>query len=131
MMKEQKDNFLVGYLFSDIERKVFKEAQNNPMVDEISGSILIPKIWFGFPYNITNKFIEYNNTKIICVVMELKEVLKDFLPKWERFNIEFSSQKQYICFDFTLYKEARRKMTLEQIEKKLGYKIELIKEKKD
>ena len=58
--------------------------------------------------------------------MGLKEILKDFLPKWERFNIEFSTQNQYICFDFTLYKEIRRKMTLEQIERKLGYKIELI-----
>ena len=131
MMTEQKDSFLIGYLFSDIERKFFKEAQKNPTIDEISGSILIPKVWFGFPHNVSDDFIKYTNTKIICVIMGLKEVLKDFLPKWERFNIEFSSQKQYICFDFTLYKKIRRKMTLEQIEEKLGYKIELIKEKKD
>ena len=126
MMQKQSKDFIIGYVFSSIERKVTSLLSAN--TDTIEGKVQVPKIWFGLPcnknpYNTIYDCVSYNNP--------LVKTLFDLYPKvFTYFEVNICPQEQYLVFEFkAIREELKKKMTLKQIEKELGYKIELLSEK--
>ena len=129
MMKEQNKEFLAGYIFAEIQRVVYKQIKKNPKtINKINDFVLVPKIWFGLKCdkNIDNFISEGVRFTLLNI---LYDVLKDLFPKWESIEITCQPHQQYVRFDFTMIRQVPKKLTVEEIEKKLGYKIEIIPEK--
>ena len=127
MMKEQSIPFIVGYLFSKMDTSIFKHF--NVHKRNLIDSQLVPKIWFGLSScsSVTNDIkgeLKYQMKTL------LEKTLKDLYPKFETTVIRIVPEKQFIRFDFNVkpIPEAK-KMTIAEIEKALGYKIEIVSDK--
>lgn len=126
MMKPQSLDFIVGYLFSRMDKYIFEHFNANQCEEALVVSINIPKIWFGLTssHDITNDlkgFQKYAIRVAIC------ETLTDMYPKLESCCGKIVADNQYIRFDFEVkYKEVVKKMTITEIESILGHKIEII-----
>ena len=131
MMKEQNSDFLTGYIFAEIQRIVYKQIYKNPKdINKINDFVLVPKIWFGLKSDKSvNNFI--SGFVRATLLNKISNVLKDLFPKWESIEITCQPQQQYVRFDFTMMRQVPKKLTIEEIEKKLGYKIEIISEKEE
>ena len=124
MMQEQSIPFIVGYLFSKMDTSIFKyfNVHKRNLID----SQLVPKIWFGLSScsSVTNDIkgeLKYQMKTL------LEKTLKDLYPKFETTVIRIVPEKQYIRFDFDVKPIPEvKKMTVEEIEKVLGYKIEIV-----
>ena len=127
MMKEQSIPFIVGYLFSKVDMSIYKHfnAHKRNLID----SQLVPKIWFGLSScsSVTNDIkgeLKYQ------MKMLLEKTLKDLYPKFETTVIRIVPEKHYIRFDFNVKPIPEvKKVTIEEIEKALGYKIEIVSDK--
>ena len=61
---------------------------------------------------------------------KLGRLMEDVFPKFEITITKIVPDAQYIRFDYNVVKKAPvKKMTVEQIEKELGYKIEIVSDK--
>lgn len=131
MMKEQNSDFLAGYIFAEIQRIAYKQIKKNPRnINEINDYVLVPKIWFGLKCDKdVNNFI--GEGARFTLLNKIYSVLKDLFPKWESIEITCQPHQQYVRFDFTMIRQVPKKLTIEEIEKKLGYKIEIISEKEE
>ena len=131
MMKEQNSDFLTGYIFAEIQRIVYKQIYKNPKdINKINDFVLVPKIWFGLKSDKSvNNFI--SGFVRATLLNKISNVLKDLFPKWESIEITCQPHQQYVRFDFTMIRQVPKKLTIEEIEKKLGYKIEIISEKEE
>ena len=134
-MKQQSLEFLLGYLFSEMERKIIKDITGR----DYSGiprkpdtyTAQIPLLWFG----ITRPNSSYHTTPMVMLDVELKcedlakkldETLSDVFTKRKIHTVVFR-EKQYMKF-VTSAIEDRRKLTVSQIENIIGYKITIIPE---
>ena len=129
MMQKQTKDFIIGYVFSNIENKVtplLSTANINSI--EIEGKVQVPKIWFGLSCSKDLDNTIYDCTSYTCPIVK---TLYDLYSKvLTYFSVNLYPQEQYMIFDFKVMKEEpKKKMTLKQIEKELGYKIELISER--
>ena len=126
MMQKQSKDFIIGYVFSSIERKVTPLLSAN--IDTIGGKVQVPKVWFGLPCSKDLDNTIYDCTSYTCPIVN---TLRDLYSKvFAYFSTNLYPQEQYMIFEFKVMKEnPKKKMTLKQIEKELGYKIELISEK--
>ena len=126
MMQKQSKDFIIGYVFSSIEHKVTSLLSAN--VYTIEGKVQVPKIWFGLPCSKSLDNTIYDCTSYTCPIVK---TLHDLYSKvLTYFSVNLYPQEQYMIFDFKVGKEEpKKKMTLGQIEKELGYKVELISEK--
>lgn len=138
MMKQQSPEFLLGYLFSEIERKIIKDMKDITGRDTSGLSdksdtctAQIPLIWFG----ITRPNSRYQtdptvmlNIECACddIAKKLDETLSDIFTK-RKIHTVFFRDKQYMKFVTTAV-EDRRKLTVSQIENLLGYKIAIVPE---
>ena len=131
MMKEQNKEFLAGYIFAEIQRIAYKQIKKNPRnINEINDFVLVPKIWFGLNCDKdVNNFI--GEGVKFTLLNKISNVQKDLFPKWESIEITCQPYQQYVRFDFTMIRQVPKKLTVEEIEKKLGYKIEIISEKEE
>ena len=133
MMKAKSLDFIVGYVFAKMDRSIFKHFSNNDTVidptETLVESITVPKIWFRLSscQQVTNdikgdeKYILREN---IC------EALNSIYPRLETICERIIPEKCYIRFDFKVkYREQVKKMTVEEIEEALGYKIEIVSDK--
>ena len=129
MMQKQPLDFIVGYVFAKMDRSIFKQFGHNDTKETLVESITVPKIWFGLSscQQVTNdikgdeKYILREN---IC------EALNSIYPRLETICERIIPEKCYIRFDFKVkYKEQVKKMTVEEIETALGYKIEIVSDK--
>ena len=135
MMKQQSPEFLLGYVFSEIERKIIKDIT----VNDNSGLLRkpdtytsqIPLLWFG----ITRPTSSYHATPMVMLNVELMcedlakkldETLSDEFPKRKIHTVVFRDGC-YMKFVTTAV-ENRRKLTVSQIENLLGYKITIVPE---
>lgn len=135
MMKQQSPEFLLGYLFSEMERKIIKDVTGR----DNSGlprkpdtySAQIPLLWFG----ITRPNSSYHKTPMVMLNVELMceelakkldETLSDVFTKRKIHTVVFRD-RQYMRFVTTAI-EDRRKLTVSQIENMLGYKITIVPE---
>ena len=133
MMKAKSLDFIVGYVFAKMDRSIFKHFSNNDTVidptETLAESITVPKIWFGLSscQQVTNDIKgdeKYLLRENIC------EALNSIYPRLETICARIIPEKCYIRFDFKVkYREQVKKMTVEEIEEALGYKIEIVSDK--
>lgn len=135
MMKQQSPEFLLGYLFSEIERKIIKDITggNNSGLPRKPDTYTaqIPLLWFGItkPNSIyhTTPMVMLN-VECICddIAKKLDETLSDVFTK-RKIQTVFFRDSQYMNFVTTAV-EDRRKLTVSQIENLLGYKVTIVPE---
>lgn len=126
MMKAKSLDFIVGYVFAQMDRSIFKQFGHNDTKETLIESIIVPKTWFGLTSCsfITNDITEDKKYELIH---KLHDTLNDLYPKLNTTCERIIPEKCYIRFDFKVkYKEQVKKMTVEEIEKALGYKIEIV-----
>lgn len=135
MMKQQSPEFLLGYLFSEIERKIIKDVTGRDSTGlphkPDTYTAQIPLLWFG----ITRPNSNYHTTPMVMLNVELMceelakkldETLSDVFTKRKIHTVVFRDE-QYMKFVTTAV-EDRRKLTVSQIENMLGYKITIVPE---
>lgn len=132
MMKQQSPEFLLGYLFSEIERKIIKDMiSRGPVYGHCPSDTYtakIPLLWFGVKYRNCTQSIRANVTTLAEELCEkLDETLVDIFTN-RLFHTTVSIDKQYVVFLTTSMVEDRHKLTVSQIENLLGYKIAIIPE---
>lgn len=132
MMKEQTSEFLLGYLFGELERKIVKDIAGKSTILNAcpQGKFVaqIPLLWFGVR---NPNYVHPDKRADVVSLMEelcceVDKKLKDIFPK-RIFATVPRIEKQHVFFMTTMV-EDRRKMTLSQIEDALGYKITLVSE---
>lgn len=125
MMKEQSMDFNIGVIFSCIERAYVKRIKSD--IEKYVDTVSIPKVWFGLrPLNID--FL--SSFQVSELMQRLNSILEDLTEK-SKFKIQVSavlSNRQYIDIEYAITKKSAKKMTVEEIEKALGYKIEIVSE---
>ena len=127
-MKKQSRDFIIGYVFNRMETSVFKELKKIPATSDVAiGECeFIPKIWFGLScsQDVRN---DINGCEKHQLKVELEKLMTDILPKYETTVVRIVPDAQYIRFDYNVIsKPTVKKMTVEEIEKELGYKIEIV-----
>lgn len=135
MMKQQSPEFLLGYLFSEMERQIIKDitGRDNSSLPRKPDTYTaqIPLLWFG----ITRPNSSYHNTPMVMLnaecmcddlIKKLDETLSDVFTK-RKIHTVFFRDRQYMKFVTTAV-EDRRKLTVSQIENLLGYKITIVPE---
>lgn len=126
MMQKQSKDFIIGYVFSRMEDKITPLLSTN--INSIEGKVQVPKVWFSLPCS-----KDPDNTIYDCLsyTNPLVKTLHDLYPNvLTYFEVNICPREQYLIFEFKVMREEpKKKMTLKQIEKELGYKIELISEK--
>ena len=129
MMQKQSLDFIVGYVFARVDRAIFKHFWKYENKNELIVSIEVPKIWFGLTssHNITNDIV---GDKKYEMILKLQDTLNALYPKLHTVCERVVPERQYIRFDFKVkYREQVKKMTVEEIERQLGYKIEIVSDK--
>lgn len=126
MMQKQSKDFIIGYVFSRMEDKITPLLSTN--IYTIEGKVQVPKVWFGLPCSKDPDNTIYDCTSYTCPIVKTLHNL--YLKVLTYFSVNLYPQGQYMIFEFKAMKEEpKKKMTFKQIEKELGYKIELISEK--
>ena len=125
-MQKQSKDFIIGYVFSRMEDKITPLLSAN--INTIEGKVQVPKVWFGLP---CSKSLDNTIYDCTSYTTPLVKTLHDlYLKVLTYFSVNLYPQEQYMIFEFKAMKEEpKRKMTIKDIEKELGYKIELISEK--
>lgn len=132
MMKQQSPEFLLGYLFNEIERKIIKDitGRDNPGLPHKPDtySAQIPLWWFGITRPTSNHISPMVMLNVECMCEELAkkldETLADVFTKRKIQTVVFRDG-QFMRFVTTAI-EDRRKLTVSQIEDLLGYKITIV-----
>lgn len=124
MMTAKPLSFIAGYLFCEMDKHLFKTVfKESSDVKLINNSLKIPKIWFGLKsqfYDISD--LDKHDLKAI-----LEKSMNEMYPDWITTVTSVIPEKQYIKFEYTINnkQEKVKKMTVAEIEKELGYKIEI------
>ena len=130
MMKQQSPEFLLGYLFSEIERKIIKDitgGDNSGLPRKPDTyTAQIPLLWFGLTR--PNSSYHTMNAECMCddLAKKLDKTLSDVFTK-RKIQTVFFRDGQYMKFVTTAVDD-RRKLTVSQIENLLGYKITIVPE---
>lgn len=127
MMKAKSLDFITGYVFAKMDRSIFRHF--NEYKSTLVESHCVPKIWFGLSscQQVTNDIKgdeKYMLRENIC------EALNSIYPRHKTICERIIPEKQYIRFDFKVTPIPEvKKMTVEEIEEVLGYKIEIVSDK--
>ena len=125
-MKEQPLDFIAGYVFARVDKAIFKHFWTYEHKNELIVSIDVPKTWFGLTScaSVTNDIIGVKKYELI---QKLTDTLNSLYPKLDSVCERITPENQYLKFHFKVkYREQVKKMTVEEIEKALGYKIEIV-----
>lgn len=125
---KQKD-FILGYIFGQVENTILQHFINKDK--EIHTSVCVPKAWFGLrPVQSVTETLSFVTKE------QYKRDLQDILNKyntserWYKYDLTIRPQHQYIEFVFHgYYQEQVKEMTVEQIEKELGYRVKIVADK--
>ena len=126
MMKTQSLDFIVGYVFAKVDKSVFKHFWTHEYKNQLTVSIDVPKIWFGLTScsSVTN---DITGVKKYEMIHKLNDTLNSLYPKLDSVCDKITPESQYLKFHFRVkYREQIKKMTVEEVEKALGYKIEIV-----
>ena len=126
MSKQQSLPFITGCLFQKMDTNILKKlkAGDTPIRD----CEFIPKVMFGLTcsHSAVNDIL---GDQKMFIKNTLEDALCDMYPQFEITVVKIVPDKQYIRFDYTVVKKVPvKKMTVEQIEKELGYKVEIVSE---
>lgn len=130
MMKEQSLDFIVGYLFGNLDKSIFKHFYRQDKKGPLTvNSYCVPKTWFGLTSS--KDVIEDIRGDVKYLLREaICNTLKDLYPKLEVYCERIVPYNQYIAFDFKIVKKPEvKKMTVSEVEAALGYKIEIVSDK--
>jgi hypothetical protein len=127
-MKEQSLEFIIGYVFSKIEKKVYETHINKlPKTEAIE--ISIPKTWFGL------RAIKDKNEDIDCfakciLITSIKQLCLAYNTEKSKydFTMTIEPDEQYILITIEGKRTSPKEMTVAEIEKELGYKIKIVNE---
>lgn len=134
MMAPQSLQFIEGYVFNTLDRRIFKhrnetkEGDINNFKEEAS----VPFLWFG----VTNPTLDVLPARVkVCDVLakvndevcqSLDKKLKCLYSKL-KFSTIAVQDRQYVQFVTTVLDD-KRKLTVSEIERLLGYGVEIIAE---
>ena len=130
--KVKSSDFIAGYCYKSIEYSTAKgtNAFKDIPEDGFASNIAFPKVWVG-----GNPKEDISNT---CFRLKLEDVMQSitdafvstfgsklqFIASWG----DYEYAKAHITINYRVVKQLPKKMTVAEIEKKLGYKIEIVSE---
>jgi hypothetical protein len=119
MMQKQTDEFIAGYIFKEADRIILCSGLNQKI---INFELQIPKIWFG---------VKYHQSVFIGTLFNISKIAADAIKQLtdNKYEVLWGTREenQYILFSFCLKKKPdTKKMTIKEIEKALGYKVEIV-----
>ncbi len=125
--------FIAGYCYKSIENatakgtKAFKEIPDDGFVSEA----VFPKVWVGG--------VPLANIELTPFRLKMEEVMQSVTNAFESVfgnNLQliaswtdYEYAKAHISINYRVVKKMPKKMTVAEIEKKLGYKIEIVSDK--
>lgn len=133
--KAMSVDFIAGYIYRAIqyasskETKGFKEfITDEGFVDEV----VIPKVWICGYHNQTSEVLGFR-TKVNSVIKALEKAFSimyaadniKLITNWED---AYRPAANHIVIHYRVYKHSPKKMTVSEIEKALGYKVEIVSE---
>jgi hypothetical protein len=131
--KVMSSDMIAGYAFKSVEYSTAKatDAFRNIPDEGVVGEVVIPKVWVGgvplanielTPFRLKMEDVMQTLTDAF-VAMYGEQLL--LVANWE----EYHYQTAHIVIRYRVMKHAPKKMTVAEIEKKLGYKIEIVSDK--
>ncbi len=123
MMEKQSLEFITGYIFSKVENQILNAHVNK--LEKIKPSyVYVPKSWFGMECS------DHVSLKTQCELdLVLRKLCQSYNTKYATYSFSFyiKPKEQYILFMIEGTKmSALKEMTIEEIEKELGYKIKIV-----
>lgn len=115
-------DWINGYIFSWLETK-YKDAIKCH-ADDFVLAVSIPKSWFGLQ-GIMSDTVCLPDDDIREYINELEDVASVLCKKWRIKEIEMLPDQQYMTLHAIFERKVKR-LTKEQIEKLLGYEIEIV-----
>ena len=118
--------FIEGYIYSEVESTLIRAFVDKET--RWDRTVTIPKSWFGLraTQNESVMLTEHEQSKLR---IELKDILcqmNNDIRSYE-YTVIFRPYKQYVQIDVEGVRvEHVKEMTIEQIEKELGYKIKVV-----
>lgn len=119
--------WLSGYVYNTLENKCFKILQYNNW-DKESIKVNLPKVLFGLSASKNVEVTIDDETKEKLYFTIFNDINEIFADRFD-FEILIYPENQYIWINIDI-KRKPKKMTLKEIEHALGYKIEIMSEKK-
>ena len=128
-------DFIAGYIYRAIqyagskETKGFKEFVTD---GGFVGEVVVPKVWICGYHNQTAELLGFR-TKVKLVLESLQRAFSvmyaadniKLIINWED---TYRPADNHLFISYRVYKDSPKKMTVSEIEKKLGYKIEIVSE---
>ena len=127
MMKPQSVEFIKGYLFAQLERKLIKRKHEYGCKTNVSCEADVPLLWFGIK-NPNNPYCDLYTARTAAEVIakELETTLMDVFTK-DNVQIIVTRDKQYFTFTCACIPQTKH-MTIKQIEDALGHYVKIIPE---
>ena len=131
--KVMSSDMIAGYAYKSIENATAKGTEAFKEIPEegFSGDVVIPKVWVGgvhrdsidsAPFRLKMEDVMQTLTNAFVAMYGAQLLL---VANWE----EYHHQTAHIVINYRVMKHTPKKMTVSEIEKKLGYKIEIVSEK--
>ena len=114
--KYKSINFIIGYILGKIQQFwLGMQAGSNPF----DGSVVsMPKVWFGLSEDFSEPYRE--------IVQNVETLFNELVDNY-RISFNIKETKDLVEFHYVIIKLPDiKKMTMTDIEKELGYKIEII-----
>lgn len=134
MMTPQSLQFIEGYVFNTLDRRIFKHRNETKAgdINNFNVEASVPFLWFGVANptldvlparervrdilaKVNNEVCQNLDNKLKCLYSKLK------------FSTIAVQDKQYVRFITTVMQD-KRKLTVSEIEQLLGYGIEIVSE---
>ena len=122
-------DFIEGYIYSEVESTLIRAFVDKET--RWNKTVVIPKSWFGLraTQNAAVMLTEHEQSKLRLELKDLLCQMNNNIRSYE-YTVIFRPYKQYIHIDIEgVYVEPVKEMTIEQIEKELGYKIKVVSDK--
>ena len=131
--KVMSSDMIAGYAFKSVEYSTAKatDAFRNIPEEGVASEVVVPKVWVGgvhrdsidsLPFRLKMEDVMQTLTDAF-VAMYGEQLL--LVANWE----EYHHQNAHIVINYRVMKHSPKKMTVAEIEKKLGYKIEIVSDK--
>ena len=119
-------DFIEGYIHGKIEKRIIEAIMHRD--DEIHARVSVPKSWFGLRA-VKSTSVTLPEHEVSKLRLDLKHLLSQYSTNKTVFEYDICIQpdEQYIEFVFHGTRVIPvKEMTIEQIEKELGYKIKVV-----
>lgn len=125
MSKQQSMEFIAGYIFNKIDKQLHENFLYDT-VAEFDGMATIPKVWFGLKCSKQDS-VDLIYSDKTYFIEKLTACVEEYFPTARIKKLTIEPVNQYIRFSYTFVKHfVKKKMTVNEIEKELGYKIEIV-----